>query len=119
MSSFHEVQAATYAAARAERLTRIHGKPTWMTKERMKKELAIIAMKHGVSYVWAGENGLIALIIGAARNAADYPTLDPFTEPTQPPNQPDFTGLTTAQIQEARDRNDVLKRDYAVVVGFR
>ena len=87
----------------------------------MKTELTKIATKHKVSYDWSGGKGLTALIIGAARLATDYPHLAPFVEPVIPHNTPQGLGAnpTQAQVRVATDENNLAKRDWAVVCGFR
>ena len=82
----------------------------------MKADLTKIAIKHKVSYDWSGGKGLIALIIGATRLTADYPTLAAFVEPTAPDNTPQGLGVnpTQAQVRVAKDNNNLLKRDWAV-----
>ena len=75
----------------ADGVTRIHGLPTWRAKQLLVTELTKIAKKRKVSYDWSGGKGLIALVIGAARLAADYPELPAFNFPDQPdmtPNVP-------------------------------
>ena len=120
MTSYHDLEDQTYRSVIAEKITRIYGPPTWRVKEIFKAELTKIAMKHKVSYGWSGGKGLIALIIGATRLAADYPALDPFFEPTIPPNSPTLPARPTPeQIRDAKAANDLLKRDWAVVAGFR
>ena len=119
MTSYHDLEEQTYRSVVAEDVTRIYGKPTWQAKERLKMQLGKIAIKHKVSYDWSGGKGLIPLIIGATRWAADYPALAAFVQPTQPPNAPTIAAGTTQHIaKELRDQNDLMKRDWAVVCGF-
>ena len=121
MTSYHDLEDQTYRSVVAERVTRIHGRPVWKTKEKLKTELTKIATKHKVSYDWSGGKGLTALIIGAARLATDYPHLAPFVEPVIPHNTPQGLGAnpTQAQVRVATDENNLAKRDWAVVCGFR
>ena len=119
MTSYHDLEEQTYRSVIAEHITRIHGKPVWRTKEVMKNELTKIAIKHKVSYDWSGDKGLIALIIGAERLKEDYPDLPDFTMPERPPSAAVVAaGTSQHATREARDKNDLLKRDYAVVRGF-
>lgn len=119
MTSYHDLEDSTYRAVVGEVVTRIHGTPSWRAKERLKDELTKIAMKHKVSYGWSGGKGLIALIIGATRLAADHPTLPAFTFPPRPDMAPNIPNNATAhQIRHLSDQNNLAKRDYAVVTGF-
>ena len=74
MTSYHDLEDQTYRSVVAEDVTRIYGKPAWQAKERLKTQLGKIAIKHKVSYEWSGGKGLVPLIVGSARWAADYPT---------------------------------------------
>ena len=62
------------------------------------------------------------MIIGAARLAADYPDLEAYVQPDQPDNDPN-AGLgarpSADNIRNAKTANDTLKRDWAVLLGFR
>ena len=75
-----------------------------------------------MSYEWSGGKGLLSLIIGAARLAADYPTLEAYVQPYQPDNDPN-AGLgprpSMDDIRGAKTANDTLKPDWAVLSGFR
>lgn len=120
MTSYHDLEKQIYEEIRASPFTRIHGKPTWRAKEKLVREARERAIKQRVSYDWAGQYGLLAEIIGAARYAADNPTLPPYVPPVQPPHSPVLpVGATAAQIRAATDDNNLLKRDWAIVVGFR
>ena len=119
MSSYHDLEEQTYRSVNAEHIDRIYGKPTWRAKEHMKNALTKIATKHKVHHDWSGGKGVIALIIGAERLKADYPDLPEFTMPTRPPNNAVVaSGASQHATREARDANDVLKRDWAVIRGF-
>ena len=119
MTSYHNLQDQTYKAVIAEKISRIHGKPTWRLKERMKTELGRVAVEHKVSYDWSGGYGLLDLIIGPVRHAADFPHLPAFVFPNQPPAHPVLPGAPSqAQVRVAKDENNILKRDWAVVRGF-
>ena len=120
MTSYHDLEDQTYRSVIAENITRIYGKPTWQSKERLKTELTKVAIKHKVSYAWSGGKGLLPMIIGATRFAADYPALPAYAEPAQPANSPNIAaGISQHVARERRDDNDLLKRDWAVVCGFR
>ena len=43
--------------------TRIQGLPTWLQKTQLIKEMEDVAMNCDVSYPWAGEFGLLAMVI--------------------------------------------------------
>ena len=120
MKSCIDVKQTTYDSVKAEPLIRLSGKPTWRMKEELKNEADRIAVKYKVSYAWSGGRGLIALIIGAARLAADYPLLPAYVQPLQPATVP--AGLparpTPAQLCTANDAINILNRDWAVVSGF-
>ena len=48
----------------ANPFTRIMGLPTWMQSMRLLEEMASIAMECDVSYDWAEDYGLLALVDG-------------------------------------------------------
>lgn len=120
MTSYRDLEEQTYKSITAKRVTRTHGKPKWRTKEWLKSDLTKIAIKHKVSYDWSGGKGLIPLIIGGARFAADYPHLPQFAEPTVPTNSPEGLGVnpTQEQVLVATDENNLQKRDWASLCGF-
>ena len=49
-----------YERVRAIPLTKIHGKPTQLTRMEMHKECEEISATADVSYNWAGDHGLLA-----------------------------------------------------------
>ena len=119
MTSYHDLEESTYRAVLAENVTRIHGLPTWRDKQCMVAELTKIAMRHKVSYGWSGGYGLIALIIGAVRMAADHPAVDPFVHPAQPDMAPTIApGTSQHETRRLLDENNLARRDYTVVLGF-
>ena len=67
MTSYHDLQKQVYDDIKATPFTRIHGRPTWQTKEKLLKEAKGPAPKQQVSYDWAGQYGVLAALIGAAR----------------------------------------------------
>ena len=99
MTSYHDLEQNTYNVVRANPFTQIHGKPTWRTKEVLKDEAAQLATRFKVSYNWSGNYGLLGLIVGATRLAADYPTLAPFVQPTQPPQLPNYPNANPSGTQ--------------------
>ena len=59
-------------------------------------------------------------IIGATRYAAENPTLLPYVVPTQPLSSPLLpANPTAAHIRTLTDENNLLKRDWDMVRGFR
>ena len=53
MTSYHDVETATYDAVVAKPITRIHGEPTWGAKELLVDELGKVTAKHHVNYDWS------------------------------------------------------------------
>ena len=121
MTSYHDLEKQVYEEVRAELYTRIPGRPSWRAKEGLVKESKSHALRHRVSYDWSGQNGLLPEIIGAARYDADNPNLPNYVAPVQPANTPVLPGAnpTTAQIRHLSDANNLLKKDWAVLCGFR
>ena len=73
-----------------------------------------------MSYDWAGRYGLLAKIIGAARYAVYHPTLSAYVAPVQTTNSPVLPLVpTAARIRQLTDENNLLKRDLAMLQGFR
>ena len=95
MTLYHDLDEATYKLVIADGVTRIHGLPTWRAKQLLVTELTTIAKKHKVSYDWLGGKGLIALVIGGACLAADYPNLPQFNFPDQQDMNPTIPNGTT------------------------
>ena len=54
MTSYHDLEEATYRTVLADQVTRIHGLPTWRAKQNLVTELTKIAKKHKVSFDWSG-----------------------------------------------------------------
>ena len=50
MTSYHDLEETTYQTCRANPFTRIHGLPTWRTKERLKEEASKLGVQMKVSY---------------------------------------------------------------------
>ena len=73
-----------------------------------------------VSHDWAGELVLMVEIIGATHYAADNSTLPPYVVPNQTLSSPLLpANPTSVQIRTLTDGNNLLKRDWAMVRGFR
>ena len=120
MKSYIDGKQTTYDSIKAQPLRVLSGKPIWRMKEELKNEAGRIAVKYKVSYNWSGGRGLLVLVIGAARLAADYPNLLAYVQLVQPATIPG--GLparpTSVQLREANDAVDTFNREWAVVSGF-
>ena len=117
--SFHDLQKDTEEDVLTNSLTRIHGRPEWMQMVKMIKESAKIACKFKVSYDWSGNYGLQAIILGAAKYAARYPTLPAYTQPNQPAASATIAGnASNALVRNETDRHEQQLKDWAVVCGF-
>lgn len=122
IASNHSLEKAIFDAIRARPFTKIAGrKPTWRQAENLIKEMQEAGLSCDVTYDWAGEFGLLAEIVGAAKYALDNPGMNPYIVPTQPPNQhPNINaGGTAAALKALEAENDLALRDFAVVKGFR
>ena len=122
MTSYHDLEEQTYAKICAKSFTRIHGLVDWTSKEILKEEAQDVAMNCLVSYDWAVTFSLIVMIMGATIYAAEYPNLPAYVEPVHPPSNP-TTGIplnaSATAICTATLHNGLLRRDWAVVCGFR
>ena len=87
MSSFTDLEETAYQKVRAKPLTRIHGRPKWLQVRRMSREMRKQAIKYRVTYPWSSNFGLTAVVVGAARYAADHPTLPAYVRPTAAANK--------------------------------
>ena len=89
-------------------------------KEEPKNEAGRITIKYKVSYAWLGGRGLLNLIFGAARLAADYPLLPAYVQPVQPVTI--WAGLPArpppAQLHTANDAIDIINHAFYVVSRF-
>ena len=85
MTSYHDLEKATYDEIRAKPFTRIHGRPSWRAKERLIKDSRGPALTCRVSYDWSGPYGLLAEIV--------LPQANP----------------TAAQIRQATEENNLAK----------
>ena len=86
MTSHHDLKEQLYTQVHAKPFTRIYGVPDWQQKELLKEQAHDTAMEEHVGYNWSGGMGLLMLVIGATRYAAENPTLSAFVEPMQPPS---------------------------------
>ena len=96
MTSYHDLEKQTYETIRAKPFTRIHGRPSWRTKERLIKDCRGPALSCKVNYDWSGSYGLLVEIIGAQRYAQDNPGLPAYVPPAQPSNSPTLPNNPTA-----------------------
>ena len=118
-SSYHKIESSTYAAIREKPLTRIHGTPTWLQKENLLSKIEELTINAKVHYDWVGDYGLLAVVIGTARYQTDTTLV--YILPAQPPNHHASINdrLTSAQREKFNAKNNLLKRDWAVVIGFK
>ena len=109
-SSYHKIESSTYTAIREMPLLRILGTPTWQQKENMLSKLKELAINLKVHYDWAGDYGLLAIIIGTAMYQTDMTLV--YIPPTQPPNRHASINdrSTSAQRDEFNAENNLLKR---------
>ena len=114
-----DLEESVYNQVRAKPLTRIHGRPKWLQIRQMAREMRKQAIKYRVSYDWAGNYGLQALVVGAARYATDHPLLPAYTRPTEPGNNPPLPGNASGlQIRLADGHHERRHQDWARVCGF-
>ena len=85
----------------------------------MLSELEELATSVKVHYGWVGDYGLLALVIGTARYQTNTTLV--YITPTQPPNRHANINdrPTSAQRDEYNAEDNLLKRDWAVVTGFK
>ena len=89
MTSYDDLEKQVYDDIRSTLFMRIHGRPTWRAKVKLLKEAKRPALKQRVSYDWAGQYGIVAEIIGAARYVLDNPAMPTYIEPpSRPTRQP-------------------------------
>ena len=119
MSSFHELEASTYAKLQAKPFTKIQGKPDLKHMKKLRREMEDAAMTCTVSYDWAQDYGLLVEIQGASRylqiTTQDYvqPVKPPYTPPAILPNR------TAHIVRLCTAENDLLQHDWSIVSGFR
>ena len=91
----------------------------WPQKENMRSELEELTINVKVHYNWAGNYGLLAMVIGTARYQTDTTLV--YIPPTQPQNR--HAGITDMSKQEQHEefkaKNNLLKRDWGVVTGWK
>ena len=81
--------------------TRIQGLPTWLQKTHLIEELEEGAMRCDVSYPWAGDYGLLAVVDGPVKYLARTGMV--FVTPVKPTAQhPDILVGTAARINKRR-----------------
>ena len=119
MAEYKTLEKAAYQQVRDSPFTRVHGLPTWLQKQNLIKEMQAAGVDASVSYTWAGDRGLLAEIDGATKYLAD--TQETYIEPTKPPQN--HAGVlvgnpTQTQVRILTAINDLLKQDYATVLGF-
>ena len=120
MAEYKTLEKAAYQQVRDSPFTRVHGLPTWLQKQNLIKEMQAAGVDANVSYTWAGDCGLLVKINCATKYLAD--TQDTYIEPTKPPQN--HAGVlvrnpTQTQVRILTAINDLLKQDYATVLGFR
>ena len=119
MTSYHDLDDATYKWIRARPFTRIHEKPTWDQMERLHEEAADVAMGCDMSYTWSSGHGILAEILGPVKYLAE--TTFVYVEPTKPPHQHAGIAANTTRYQTRvlTAANDLLQHEWAIVAGFR
>ena len=97
MTSFHGLEASTYAELWAIPFTRIQGKLDWKQMKTLQQEMEDTAMACTVSYDWADDYGLLAEIQGAVRYL--QLTTQNYVQHVKPPHtHPAILPNTTAHI---------------------
>ena len=91
----------------------------WQQKENILSELEELVISVKVHYGWAGDYGLLAMVIGTARYQTDTTLV--YIPLTQLPNRHVSINdrSTSAQRDKFNAENNLLKRDWAVVIGFK
>ena len=84
MATYHDLEDTVYKWVRDRPFTRILGKPTWAQVEKVRQDLCNLALEVEVSYDWAGEYGLLGVIMGAVKYHSE--TGLNMIDPTKPPN---------------------------------
>jgi hypothetical protein len=117
MVELSTIEKTTRNAVVESPFTRIQGLPTWLQKTRLIEEMEEAAMACDVSYPWAGDYGLLALIDGPVKYLARTGLI--YVEPVKPtPQHPTINIGTAAIIKQKEVENDLWLRDYAVLLGF-
>ena len=112
MAEYVALEKEVYDTIRAKTFKNIPSKPTWAQKEIMLEEASQIALDCNVSYVWAGDYGLLAEIEGATQYLATAG--ETYVIPTKPDDiDPDVLVNGTAHtiVKVLQARMVVKKRD--------
>jgi hypothetical protein len=120
MAEYVALEKEIYDSIRGRPFTSIHTKPTWAQKELLNEEAEQIALDINVSYPWSDDYGLLAEIQGEDkyRNNTGFE----YVSPTRPPDLDPrilLPNQNQTQIKILQSESVILKRDYAVVQGFR
>ena len=83
MADLTALEKSAYEQVRETPFTRIHGKPSWIQKETLIKEMEATGINQHVSYPWAGDWGCLAEIQGAQKYLAS--TGETYLAPARPP----------------------------------
>ena len=120
MTFYHDLEEQVYKGIRSNPFTGIHGNFEWRKKEILKTEASDVGLECQVSHDWEGSLGLMVEILGTTRYAAENPTFPLYVMPTQSLRSPSLTANpTAAHICTLTDKKNLLKRDWAMVRGFR
>ena len=115
MADLNALEKAAYEQVRETPFTRMHGKPTWIQKETLVKEMEASGINQHVSYPWTGDCGCLAEIQGAPKYLAG--TGKTYLAPARPPQNHARNPFQT-QIRIMTANNDLLKQDYHTLLGF-
>ena len=118
VTSYHDLETSTFTRMRAMTLTRIQGKPSWHQLEKLILECETSALDCAVKYDWSGRYGLLGEIQEPERYFAT--TGLQYVAPIEPPNRhPEILPATTAHRSALLTAdNDLLKHDWAIIIGF-
>ena len=120
MTSCHYLEEQVYKGIQSKTFTGIHGTVNCRKKEIIKTQSSDVGLEFQVSRDWSGGLGLMVGIIGATRYAEENTDLPPYVVLTQPLGSPSLTANpSAAQICTLTDENNLLKKYWAVVRGFR
>jgi hypothetical protein len=120
MAEYVALEKEIYDSVRGRPFTSIHTKPTWAQKELLNEEAEQIALDINVSYPWSDDYGLLAEIQGEDKYQNN--TGFEYVSPTRPPDLDPrilLPNQNQTQIKILQSESVILKRDYAVVQGFR
>ena len=124
MSSFHELEASTYAKLREKPFTRMQGKQDWKQMKTLQKEMDDTSMTCAMTYNWAKDYGLLAEIQGAEwylQITTQRGTAQTYVTPVKPPHtHPEIQANSTAHIVQLRTAEKYeSKRNWYMGAGFR